>query len=139
MTVWKGRRWSTANAYLRPALKRGNVKLVKGALVDKILFHDNKAIAVIYHKLGRKILSANAEIILAAGSINSPQILQRSGIGKTKILKSAGIKPLIDLPGVGANLQDHLEVYFQQECLQQITLNRYLNPVSKALIAVVII
>lgn len=135
MTVWKGRRWSTANAYLRPALKRGNVKLVKGALVDKILFHDNKAIAVIYHKLGQKItVSANAEIILAAGSINSPQILQRSGIGKTKILKSAGIKPLIDLPGVGANLQDHLEVYFQQECLQQITLNRYLNPVSKALI-----
>ena len=80
MTVWKGRLYS--NAYLRPALKRGNVKLVKGALVDKILFHDNKAIAVIYHKLGQKItVSANAEIILAAGSINSPQILQRSGIG----------------------------------------------------------
>ena len=135
MTVWKGRRWSAANAYLRPALERGNVKLETGALVDKIVFKDNRATGVIFFK-GRQKFSAtaHAEIILAAGAINSPQILQRSSIGDFKLLKSIGIKPYKELAGVGANLQDHLEVYFQIECLKNITLNRYLNPLSKALI-----
>ena len=135
MTVWRGRRWSTANAYLRPALKRGNVRLEKGALVDKIIFKNNLAVGVDFYRGNKKFrATANAEIILAAGAINSPQILQRSSVGDPNILKLAGIKPFKKLAGVGANLQDHLEVYFQIECLQKITLNRHLNPLSKALI-----
>ena len=135
MTVWRGRRWSTANAYLRPALKRGNVRLEKGALVDKIIFKNNLAVGVDFYRGNKKFrATANAEIILAAGAINSPQILQRSSVGDPNILKSAGIKPFKKLAGVGANLQDHLEVYFQIECSQKITLNRHLNPLSKALI-----
>ena len=135
MTVWRGRRWSTANAYLRPALKRGNVRLEKGALVDKIIFKNNLAVGVDFYRGNKKFrATANAEIILAAGAINSPQILQRSSVGDPNILKLAGIKPFKKLAGVGANLQDHLEVYFQIECSQKITLNRHLNPLSKALI-----
>ncbi len=135
MTVWRGRRWSTANAYLRPALKWGNVRLEKGALVDKIIFKNNLAVGVDFYRGNKKFrATANAEIILAAGAINSPQILQRSSVGDPNILKLAGIKPFKKLAGVGANLQDHLEVYFQIECLQKITLNRHLNPLSKALI-----
>ena len=135
MTVWKGRRWSTANAYLRPALRRGNVKLVTGALVDKLLIDGLKVVGVAYWKAGKRYeVRASAEIVLAAGAINSPQIMQRSGIGPAKVLQSAGVKVLLDRAGVGANLQDHLEVYFQISCLQPITLYKYLNPLSKALI-----
>ena len=72
------------------------------------------------------------EVILAAGSIGSPTLLQRSGIGPAAVLKEAGVMPVVDLPGVGANLQDHLEVYFQYRCTQSITLNGRLNPLSKA-------
>ena len=138
MTVYKGRRWSAANAYLRPALKRGNVKLVTRARVERILFEGNRAVGVRYTQQnlfgGGKTVDAYAaaEVISAAGAINSPQILQRSGIGNADLLKSHGITPIVDKPGVGENLQDHLEVYFQVQCLQPITLYKYLNPFSKA-------
>ena len=135
MTVWKGRRWSSANAYLRPAIKRGNVRLEKGALVDRILFDGKRAIGVKYMQRGvMHQVYASAEVVLAAGAINSPQILQRSGIGPGQMLQKAGVDVLVDRAGVGENLQDHLEVYFQVACLQPITLYKHLGLLSKALI-----
>ena len=94
MTVNKGPRWSGANAYLRPALKRGNLRLFTRMLADKILY-------------------ASKAVILSAGAIASPAILQRSGIGPAGLLKKHGIEIIADRPGVGANLQDHLEVFFR--------------------------
>lgn len=133
MTVWKGRRWSSANAYLRPALKRGNLKLEKGALVDRILFDGKRAIGVEYIRGGqRQQARARAEVVLAAGAINSPQILQRSGIGPGAVLRNAGVDVLAERAGVGENLQDHLEVYFQIACLQPITLYKHLGLLAKA-------
>ncbi len=135
MTVWKGRRWSAANAYLKPAIARNGVRLIKGALVDRITFHDNRADGVIFTRGGQTITAhAKREVIVAAGAINSPQILQRSGIGPGRVLQQAGIEVRQDRAGVGANLQDHLEVYFQVNCLQPITLNQHLNLFSKGLI-----
>ena len=133
MTVWKGRRWSAANAYLKPALSRGNVRLVTRALVDRILFDGSRAVGVSYLRGGtRHEARASAEIVLAAGAINSPQILQRSGIGPGGVLQDAGVDVRADRAGVGANLQDHLEVYFQIACLQPITLYRHLGLLAKA-------
>jgi len=133
MTVWQGRRWSAANAYLKPALRRGNVRLITRARVDRILFEGNRAIGVRYIHQGKvHETRAEKEVISAAGAINSPQILQRSGIGPGKLLQSHGITPVVAREGVGANLQDHLEVYFQVACLKPITLYKHLNLFSKA-------
>ena len=135
MTVYKGRRWSAANAYLKPALKRGNVELITRARVDRILFEGKRAVGVRYLKGGAvHDVRANREVVCAAGAINSPQILQRSGIGPADLLKTHGINPIVDRKGVGENLQDHLEVYFQVQCLQPITLYKHLNLFSKAMI-----
>jgi len=135
MTVHRGRRWSAANAYLKPALKRGNLTLVKGALVHKIQISDKRATGVEY-EIGGEIREAKAarEVILAASSINSPKILMQSGIGPAKDLSALGIDVIADRPGVGANLQDHLELYLQQACTQPITLYKHWNLFSKALI-----
>ena len=135
MTVWKGRRWSAANAYLKPALKTGRVRLFTRTLADRILFEGTRATGVRVHRKGRQIdiLASNA-VILSAGAIASPAILQRSGIGKADEIRAHGIEVIADRKGVGANLQDHLEVYFQIACRQPITLYKHLNLVSKALI-----
>jgi choline dehydrogenase len=133
MTVWKGRRWSSANAYLRPAMARGNVDLVTGAMVDRVVFEGKTAVGVEFVRRGtRHRVNARAEVVLAAGAINSPQILQRSGIGPGKVLQAAGVDVRVDRAGVGANLQDHLEVYFQIACLQPITLYKHLGLLAKA-------
>ncbi len=118
-TIWQGRRWSAANAYLRPALKRSNVKLVTRAFARRILLEGKRATGVEY-ECGSKIFTANArrEVVLAASAINSPKLLQISGIGDPAHLKSIGIEPRHELPGVGQNLHDHLEVYFQMKSLQ---------------------
>ena len=135
MTVWKGRRWSAANAYLRPALRTGQVRLFTRALADKILFDGTKAIGVrISHKGRQADILARQAVILSAGAIASPAILQRSGIGEADLLRKQGIDVIADRKGVGANLQDHLEVYFQIACSQPITLYKHLNLFSKALI-----
>ncbi|MBO6890454.1 MAG: choline dehydrogenase [Roseibium sp.] len=135
MTVHKGRRWSAANAYLKPALKRGNLELIKGALVHRVLIENNRAIGVEF-EVGGELREARVsrEVILAASSINSPKILMQSGIGPAEHLKEVGIDVVADRPGVGANLQDHLELYLQQACTQPITLFKHWNLVSKALI-----
>ena len=135
MTVWKGSRFSTAKAYLKPALAKKNVQLITRVLVDKIIFDKDKAKGVeVFHRGQKKTFNANIGVILSAGAINSPTILQRSGIGDGNDLNSLGIEVIKNLPSVGKNLQDHLEVYFQVKCLKPVTLNKYLNPFSKLLI-----
>ncbi|MEE4011109.1 choline dehydrogenase [Roseibium sp. FZY0029] len=135
MTVHRGRRWSAANAYLKPALKRGNLTLVKGALVRRVLIEDKRAVGVEF-ETGGEIREAKAarEVILSASSINSPKILMQSGIGPASHLAEMGIDVVADRPGVGANLQDHLELYLQQACTQPITLYKHWNLFSKAVI-----
>ena len=133
-TVYKGRRWSTANAYLRPALTRDNVSVQRGQ-VRKVVFEGNRAVGV-EADIGGKIveLRAGREVILSASSINSPKLLMLSGIGDEAHLRSHGIDVVCHRPGVGQNLQDHLEFYFQVECKQPITLYSKLNLWSKGLI-----
>ena len=132
MTVKNGVRWSTANAYLRPALGRSNLDLIKKALVRRVVLEGRRAVGVELEAGGAtRTVRARREVVLAAGSIGSPQLLQLSGIGPAAVLTAAGIEPVLDLPGVGANLQDHLEVYFQFRCKEPITLNGRLGPLSK--------
>ena len=134
-TIWKGSRWSASKAYLKPSIQTKKLKIFKNALVDKINFSDRKAIGVTFSQNGRseKILAAR-EVICSAGSINSPLILQRSGIGPSNLLKRHNIDVLLDNQNVGENLQDHLEVYFQVKCKKPITLYKYNNFFSKGII-----
>ncbi|WP_419831281.1 choline dehydrogenase [Endozoicomonas atrinae] len=135
MTVKNGRRWSTANAYLRPAMQRPNLTVITHALVHKVLLENKVAVGIRYERKGRvQEVKAGKEVILSAGSVGSPHILQLSGIGSKTILAEAGIELQHELPGVGENLQDHLEFYFQFKCKQPITLNGKLNWFSKGLI-----
>lgn len=115
MTVHKGVRWSAANAYLRPALKRRNLRTETGAMITKIVFEDNRAVGVEFH-LGSQLKRVRARkgVVLTSGAINSPQLLNLSGIGNADDLKKLGIPVRVHLPGVGQNFQDHLEMYFHQ-------------------------
>ncbi len=107
-TIGRGRRVSTASAYLRPAMKRKNLTVLLGTPTRRIILSDGRATGVEVESLtGRKALSANREVILSAGTFHSPHILQQSGIGDGALLKANGIAPLHQLPGVGQNLQDH--------------------------------
>jgi choline dehydrogenase len=131
MTVWNGRRWSTANAYLRPALKRPNLRLIK-ALARRVVFDGRKATGVeVRRGSAFQVVNARREVILAASAINSPKLLLNSGIGPAEELRALGIDVIADRPGVGRNLQDHLEVYVQAHCLQPITLYKHWNLFSK--------
>ena len=130
-TVWKGRRWSAANAYLRPALKRDNCDLVRG-LVEKVVIEEGRAVGVALS--GGRVIRARRQVVLAASSLNSPKLLMLSGIGPGAHLREHGIEVVADRPGVGANLQDHLEVYFQMASSQPITLFKHWNLLSKAVI-----
>ena len=133
-TVWKGRRWSAANAYLRPAQETGNCEIVKG-MAEKIIIEDGRATGVQIMQ-GRKSVTVKArrEVIIAASSINSPKLLMLSGIGPADHLKEHGIEVIADRPGVGKNLQDHLEVYFQFAAKKPITLFTYWTLFWKGLI-----
>ena len=135
-TVHKGRRWSAANAYLRPALKRENCDLVSG-LARRIIMQDGRAVGVEIERGGKiEVISARREVIVSASSINSPKMLMLSGIGPAANLAEHGIEVVADRPGVGQNLQDHLELYIQMAASKPITLYRYWNLVSKAGIGV---
>lgn len=137
MTIKNGVRWSTANAYLRPAMKRDNLTVVTHALVHKVLLEGKTAVGVSYESKGQLTdTHCNKEVLLCAGSIGSPHILQLSGIGEADTLAQAGIEQRHELPGVGKNLQDHLEFYFQFKCLKPISLNGKLDPLNKLLIGV---
>ena len=113
-TIHKGKRWNTASAYLRPALPRQNLVTETGSLVDRVLVESNKAVGVNY-RVGKTTRCAKAakEVILCGGVINSPQLLMLSGIGNANELKELGIPVVSNLPGVGQNLQDHLQLYIQ--------------------------
>ncbi|MCA0016196.1 choline dehydrogenase [Mesorhizobium sp. B292B1B] len=133
-TIFGGRRWSAASAYLKPALRRKNVSLVKG-FARRVIIENQRAIGVeIEARKQIQVVKARREVIVAASSINSPKILMLSGIGPAEHLRENGIAVVADRPGVGRNLQDHLELYIQQESTKPITLNSVLNPFSKAMI-----
>ncbi|WP_274424941.1 choline dehydrogenase [Chelativorans sp. YIM 93263] len=133
-TIHKGRRWSTANAYLKPALKRKNVSLVKG-FARRVIIENQRAVGVeIEAKNSIQVVKAQCEIVIAASAINSPKLLMLSGIGPANELQQHGIEIVSDRPGVGQNLQDHLELYIQQASLQPITLYSKLNLFSKTMI-----
>ncbi len=133
-TIWKGRRWSAANAYLRPALKRGNVELVR-AFARKIVIENGRAVGVEVMRAGRvEVIRAASEVIVAASSINSPKLLLLSGIGPAAELAEHGIPVVADRPGVGKNLQDHLEIYMQFQSKQPVTLYKYWNLWGKAVV-----
>lgn len=133
-TIWKGRRWSAANAYLRPALKTGNLRVVR-ALARRVVIENGRATGVEVSQRGEvQVIRATREVILAASSINSPKLLMLSGIGPAAHLAEHGIPVLADRPGVGANLQDHLELYLQFASRQPITLYKHWNLLGKATI-----
>ncbi|HMR33714.1 MAG TPA: choline dehydrogenase [Geminicoccaceae bacterium] len=135
MTVHRGMRWSAARAYLRPALRRPWLTVVTGALAARVLVERGRAVGVDYvenHKPKRAY--AEAEVILAGGAINSPQLLLLSGIGPADELKAADVAPVHDLPGVGHNLQDHLELYVQYACREPVTLMPAMRPHNMAVI-----
>ncbi|WP_105171930.1 choline dehydrogenase [Pseudoalteromonas sp. T1lg24] len=135
MTVKNGIRCSASRAYLDPIKHRKNLTIVTNALVTKVRLEGKKATGVNYTIKGKAHRAiANKEVILSAGPIGSPHILQLSGIGPRDVLEQAGVKVQHELPGVGQNLQDHLEFYFQYKCKKQITLNGKLGLISKGLI-----
>ncbi len=135
MTIKDGVRWSTANAYLRPAMKRPNLTVLTGVKVQKLTLEGKRVAGVDYLQEGKARQGrAKREVILSAGPIGSPHILQLSGIGAVDTLKEAGIVVQHELPGVGENLQDHIEFYFQFECNEPITLNGQLDWFHKGLI-----
>jgi choline dehydrogenase len=135
MTVRDGRRCSAANAYLRPAMRRSNLAVRTHALVTRVLFEGRRAVGVRYERAGREVVvRARLEVIISAGPINSPQLLKLSGVGPQAELAALGIPVVQDLPGVGENLQDHLEFYFQVASREPITLYKHMNPLRKALI-----
>ncbi|HHL19899.1 MAG TPA: choline dehydrogenase [Aliiroseovarius sp.] len=133
-TVWRGRRWSVANAYLRPAMRRWNVRVMRG-FATRVVFEGRRAVGVEVDRRGRRqVVRAGREVILAASAINSPKLLMLSGIGPAAHLRAHGIEVIADRPGVGQNLQDHLEVYVQYAARQPVTLYKHWNLWSKALI-----
>ncbi len=133
-TIWGGRRWSAANAYLRPALKRPNCTLVR-ALVRRVIIENGRATGVEVRRKGRiEVIGANAEVIITASSLNSPKILMHSGIGPAEHLASHDIPVIANRPGVGQNLQDHLEMYVQMAATQPVSLFRHWNLYGKGMI-----
>ncbi|WJY21558.1 choline dehydrogenase [Fontisubflavum oceani] len=133
-TVWRGRRWSAANAYLRPALKRENCDLLR-AEVRRVVIEQGRAVGVeVARGSGTEVIKARREVILAASSINSPKLLMLSGIGPAAHLIEHGIPVVADRAGVGQNLQDHLELYIQMAASQPVTLYKHWNLISKAVI-----
>jgi choline dehydrogenase len=135
MTVGEGRRCSAANAYLRPAMRRANLKVLTHALATRIRFDGKRAVGLEYTRGGSaQRVDINAELILSCGPIASPQLLKLSGVGPAAELRELGLQVVEDLPGVGENLQDHLEFYFQVACKQPITLYSSINMWNRALI-----
>ncbi len=120
--IYRGRRYSAARAYLHPVKNRKNLTVITGATANKVLFEEKTAIGVEYSRRGKNISVYGKEIISCGGAINSPKLLQLSGIGNKEELESLGISSIHHLPGVGENLQDHLELYVQYQCKQPVSM-----------------
>jgi choline dehydrogenase len=131
MTVWKGKRWSAASAYLKPALKKPNCDMVRG-MVEKIEIEEGRATGV--RLTDGRLIRARAEVVLCAGAINSPKILMLSGVGPAKHLAEHDIPVVADRPGVGQNLQDHLEMYIQYSASKPVSIAPYWSLWGKALV-----
>ncbi len=129
--VYRGRRQSAARAYLHPVLRRPNLDVVTHAHATRLVMEGSRVVGVEYVRRrgsrsgGRRVAQAG-EVILCGGAINSPQLLQLSGIGPAGVLADAGVELVVDVPGVGENLQDHLEVYLQYACTQPVSMAPYL-------------
>ena len=137
MTVRGGVRSSTSNAYLKPALRRHNLHVSSGTVASRILFEEGRAVGVVYQQGNNEYrVMTRREVILSGGPIASPKLLMLSGVGDGSELSGLGIDLVHHLPGVGKNLQDHLELYVQQECVQPISLFSSLTPLAKAMIGV---
>ena len=137
MTVAGGRRCSTANAYLRPAMRRANLAVRTHALATRILFEGRRAVGVRYRRGAHvRDVRVRREVIVSAGAINSPQLLKLSGVGPAEELAACGIDLVHELRGVGENLQDHLELYFQVASREPVTLYTHMSRWRKALIGV---
>lgn len=135
MTVKNGVRWSTANAYLRPAMTRPNLTVVTNAMTRKLVLAGKRVVGVEYEQGGEiHTVRCTREVLISSGPIGSPHLLQRSGIGPAEVLRKAGIEVKHDLPGVGENLQDHAEIYIQFQCKEPVSLNSKMGLFSKALI-----
>lgn len=135
MTVGDGRRWSAARGYLRPAMRRANLAVRTHALVTQVLFEGRRAVGVSYQRGGQTVqVRARREVIVSGGPINSPQLLKLSGVGPAAELTALGIPVVHDLPGVGENLQDHLEFYFQVASREPVTLYKHMSLFRKGLI-----
>ena len=131
-TIKNGLRWSSAKAYLKPAIQSGKCQVIRG-LATKIIIENSQATGVEYTQGNKKsVLLASKEVIISASAINSPKLLLLSGIGPAAELKSKGIKVVANLPGVGKNLQDHLELYIQMASKKPVSLYKYWNPIGKA-------
>ena len=120
--IFKGRRWSMADAYLRPAVAQANVTIETGALCERVIFDGKRAVGIDYTHQGRSQQAfAERDVILCGGSINSPQLLLLSGIGDASHLKEMGIDTLSHVPGVGRNLQDHLDLRIRHKCKKPVS------------------
>ncbi|MFS2198776.1 choline dehydrogenase [Pseudomonas sp. Pseusp3] len=134
-TKWNGQRCSTAVSYLRPAMQRANLTVLTHATVQKVVLEGAKATGVRFLKDGSQLLaSAKLEILLCGGAINSPQLLLLSGIGPSAHLGRMGLRTLIELEGVGMNLQDHVDFMMQWNCPEPVTLAYLQNPFVKAVV-----
>ncbi|MEX6505290.1 GMC family oxidoreductase [Jiella sp. M17.18] len=133
-----GRRWSAARGFLKPALKRSNLEVETGVTVERVNVADGRAVSVTYRKGGETITAAaRGEVVLSAGAVGSPLILERSGIGDGERLRTHGIQPIHHLPGVGENLQDHLQIRPIYKVQGIKTLNtEYWNLISRAMMGV---
>jgi len=126
--IRKGRRLSAARAYLHPVMDRPNLQVITRAFVSRVLFEGKAAVGVEYQRARGAVQEVRAKtVILCGGAINSPQLLQLSGVGNAAELSKLGIDVVHDLPGVGENLQDHLEVYIQYACKQPVTMQKYMK------------
>ena len=135
MTVYRGRRCSAARSHLYPAMARSNLSVQSRTLCRRIIFENSRAAGVEVLHLGQKtVVRAQREVILCGGAINSPQLLMLSGIGDADMLRDLGIEVVSDLPGVGRNLQDHLEIYIQHACTRPVSLYPAMNPVRRLFI-----
>jgi len=130
LTARNGRRWSTAVGYLKEARRRSNLTVVPNALATRVLFSGKRAVGVEYRSNDGQTTHtayADGEVILSGGAFNSPQLLQLSGLGPAKLLRDLGIEVIADVPGIGADLQDHLQIRMQYRCTEPITANEVIN------------
>jgi choline dehydrogenase len=135
-TTRHGRRASAAVAYLRPARRRNNLRVETSALARRILFDGRRAVAVEYSQAGRHSTArARKEILISGGAFNSPQLLQLSGVGPAELLRRHGIDVVLDAPGVGHDLQDHMQVRVIMRCSKPITLNDVVNSPTRKFLA----